>query len=120
MRLIVLDRNNAQLELRLTFVICFLNPIKILPYPHVSIYIYDSGLLNDIPATEMENLMYQYQIEVNKNPNEPADHIAVELDFLGHLIICSNKLMQLEEMETDAEQAQLIENHLLSDPLICR
>ncbi|CAM3603326.1 molecular chaperone TorD [Vibrio aquimaris] len=111
----MLDRNNAQLELAADFCNLFLKSDKDSALPYASIYIGDSGLLNDVPATEMENLMYQYQIEVNKNLNEPADHIAVELDFLGHLIICSNKLMQPEAMETSMQkQAQFIETHLLS------
>ena len=111
----VLDRNNAQLELAADFCNLFLKSDKDSALPYASIYIGDSGLLNGQPATEMENLMYQYQIGVNKSLNEPADHIAVELDFLGHLIICSNKLMQPKEMETSMqEQAQFIEARLLS------
>ncbi|WP_114787130.1 molecular chaperone TorD [Vibrio tetraodonis] len=111
----VLGRDNAQLELAADFCNIFLKSDKDSALPYASIYIGDSGLLNGQPATEMENLMYQYQIEVNKNLNEPADHIAVELDFLGHLIICSNKPMQPKEMETSMqEQLQFIETHLLS------
>ena len=111
----LLDRSNAQLELAADFCNLFLKSDKDSALPYASIYIGHSGLLNDQPATEMENLMLQHQIKVNKVINEPADHIAVELDFLGHLIICSNQLKQSKELEASMqEQAQFINKHLLT------
>ncbi len=36
--------------------------------------------------------MLDHGVDVKKGLNEPADHIAIELDFLGNMIIRSNEL----------------------------
>ncbi|UUM29735.1 molecular chaperone TorD [Vibrio japonicus] len=111
----LLDREDAQLELAADFCDLFLKSDRDSALPYASIYIGKSGLLNDKPAKEMEDLMRSYDIEVDKSLNEPADHIAIELDFLGNLIILSNKLEKEHELDNAlTEQAQLIHQHLLS------
>ncbi|NOH71110.1 molecular chaperone TorD [Vibrio pectenicida] len=111
----LLDRNDAQLELAADFCNLFLKSDKDSALPYASIYIGQSGLLNDKPAKDMENLMVKHGITVSKNINEPADHIAIELDFLGHLIICSNQLGKQQDMEASLlEQGQFIQQHLLT------
>ena len=54
-------------------------------------YIGETGLLNDKPAKDMEDIMAKHNLVVNQDLKEPADHIAIELDFLGNLIIRSNE-----------------------------
>ena len=90
----LMDRDDAQLELAADFCDLFLKSDKESALPYASMYIGKSGLLNDQPATDMEKLMAEHGIEVEKGLNEPADHIAIELDFLGNLIIRSNELEQ--------------------------
>ncbi len=47
--------------------------------------------------------------------NEPADHVALELDFLGNLIVRSNEIDNSDEFELAlSEQKQFIEQHLLT------
>ena len=111
----LLDRNDAQLELSADFCDLFLKSDKDSALPYASMYIGKTGLLNDEPAQAMEVLMAQHGVQVNSALNEPADHIAIELDFLGNLIIRSNELKQVEAMESALnEQEAFIRQHLLS------
>ncbi|NRF31141.1 molecular chaperone TorD [Vibrio coralliilyticus] len=111
----LMDRDDAQLELAADFCDLFLKSDKDSALPYASMYIGKSGLLNDQPATDMEKLMAEHGIEVEKGLNEPADHIAIELDFLGNLIIRSNELEQDRHMEEAfSEQEQFIQQQLLS------
>lgn len=111
----LLDREDAQLELAADFCDLFLKSDRDSALPYASIYVGKSGLLNDQPAKEIEDLMCSYDIAVDKSLNEPADHIAIELDFLGNLIILSNKLDNEHELESAlTEQAQFIRQQLLS------
>ncbi|MEZ9490306.1 molecular chaperone TorD [Vibrio breoganii] len=109
------DREDAQLELAADFCDLFLTSDKYAALPYASIYLDDSKLLNGKPAQDMAQLMQEKGIEVDKNFNEPADHLALELDFLGNLIIRSNELEQESHLEQAlAEQKALIEEHILS------
>ncbi|MFB9214953.1 molecular chaperone TorD [Vibrio sinaloensis] len=111
----LLDREDAQLELSADFCDLFLKSDKDSALPYASMYIGKTGLLNDEPAREIETLMSQHGVQVDKNLNEPADHIAIELDFLGNLIIRSNELEQEHALEAAlSEQETFIRQHLLS------
>lgn len=108
-------REDAQLELSADFCDLFLKTDKHGALPYASMYIGESGLLNDKPAQDMAELLAKHGIAVNKDLNEPADHLAIELDFLGNLIIRSN------ELENDAhmngallDQADFINTHLMT------
>lgn len=111
----LMDREDAQLELAADFCDLFLKSDRDSALPYASMYIGQSGLLNDTPAKEMEELMAKHGVAVEKELNEPADHLAIELDFLGNLIIRSNELEQERHLE-DAlkEQEAFIQQHLLS------
>ncbi|NOH79445.1 molecular chaperone TorD [Vibrio sp. RE86] len=111
----LMDREDAQLELAADFCDLFLKSDKDSALPYASLYIGKSGLLNDTPAKEMEELMQKHGVEVDKNLNEPADHIAIELDFLGNLIIKSNQADTDEELEGAlTAQEQFIRERILS------
>lgn len=111
----LMDREDAQLELAADFCDLFLKSDRDSALPYASMYIGKSGLLNDTPAKEMEELMAEHGVEVDKNLNEPADHIAIELDFLGNLIIRSNEAEdEVKIEEAFAIQEQFIKQHLLS------
>ncbi|MDX1301649.1 molecular chaperone TorD [Photobacterium sp.] len=99
-------REDAQLELAADFCGLFLSTPKSGALPYASIYVGESGLLNDKPAQDMNKLMEQYNIAQHKEFNEPADHIAVELDFMGNLIILANRQKDDEKRE-EVMQAQL-------------
>lgn len=108
-------RENAQLELAADFCGLFLSTPKSGALPYASLYVGKTGLLNDKPAQDMNTLMAQYNIAQRKEFNEPADHIAVELDFMGHLIIQANH-QQNDENREKVMQAQLsfVNNMLLN------
>ncbi|RTZ15745.1 molecular chaperone TorD [Vibrio aquaticus] len=111
----LMDREDAQLELAADFCDLFLKSDRDSALPYASMYIGKSGLLNDEPANEMVALMTEHNVEVHKDLNEPADHIAIELDFLGNLIVRSNQIedeVELEEALTGQEQ--FIRQHLMS------
>ncbi|WP_261815492.1 molecular chaperone TorD [Vibrio gallicus] len=109
------DREDAQLELSADFCDLFLTSDKHAALPYASIYLDESKLLNGKPAQDMAELMQNKGIAVDNNFNEPADHLAIELDFLGNMIIRSNELEQEAHLETAfTEQKHFIDNHLLS------
>ena len=108
-------REDAQLELAADFCELFLKTEKHGALPYASMYIGKSGLLNDKPAEEMEKLMADFGVQVDENLKEPADHLAVELDFLGNMIIRSNELEQEKHMEEAFEkQNEFIQQHLMT------
>ncbi|MDA0147188.1 molecular chaperone TorD [Vibrio sp. LaRot3] len=111
----LIDREDAQLELAADFCDLFLKSDKDSALPYASMYIGKTGLLNDEPAKQMDELLAKHGVAVDKNLNEPADHIAIELDLLGNLIIRSNELEQERHLE-DAlhEQEAFIRQHILS------
>lgn len=111
----LMDREDAQSELSADFCDLFLKSDKHGALPYASMYIGKSGLLNDEPAKEMAELMMKNGVAIDKELNEPADHIAIELDFLGNLIIRSNERDQEESLEAAlSEQAQFIQTYILS------
>lgn len=111
----LMDREDAQLELSADFCDLFLKSDRDSALPYASMYIGKSGLLNDQPARDVEALMQKHGVQVDENLNEPADHIAIELDLLGNMIIRSNELEQENELEEAlAEQNTFIRDHLLS------
>ncbi|GAL07178.1 molecular chaperone TorD [Photobacterium aphoticum] len=99
-------REDAQLELAADFCGLFLSTPKSGALPYASLYVGESGLMNDKPAQDMQALMESYEIAQRKEFNEPADHLAVELDFMGNLIIMANHKASLDDAEP-LMQAQL-------------
>ncbi len=109
------NREDAQLELAADFCELFLKTEKYGALPYASMYIGKSGLLNDKPAEEMAKLMADFGVQVDDKLNEPADHLAVELDFLGNMIIRSNEYEREKHMEVAfVQQNHFIEHQLMS------
>ncbi|CAM4029047.1 molecular chaperone TorD [Vibrio neonatus] len=108
-------RPNAQLELSANFYDLFLASDKQTAQPCASVYIDENKALNGTPAQQMTQVMLEHGIEVDKCFNEPADHLAVELDFIGNLIMRSNALEMESHLEAAlSEQKSFIEQHLLN------
>ncbi|MDR9828880.1 molecular chaperone TorD [Vibrio sp. FNV 38] len=109
------DREDAQLELSADFCDLFLKSNKEGALPYASIYLDKSGNLNGKPAEEMVKVLAKHNIQVTQKMNEPADHIAIELDFLGNLIIRSNELEQEKHLgDALIEQEAFIREHILT------
>lgn len=110
-----IDREDGQLELSADFCDLFLKSDKESALPYASMYIGTTGLLHDKPAVEMDALLKKYAVAVEPGLNEPADHLAIELDLLGNIIIRSNELEQERNFEEAlAEQEAFIRQHILS------
>ncbi|NLS11299.1 molecular chaperone TorD [Vibrio sp. SM6] len=107
------DRSDAQLELAADFCDLFLKTAKDGALPYASIYATESGLLNGQPAREMETYLSEFGVEVTRELNEPADHLSIELDLLGNMIIRSNELEQERHMEEAFSQQFDFINHVL-------
>ncbi len=52
--------------------------------PYASAYLGDKPTLKQPPYTEMEKYLNTSGLGVAKQFNEPADHLAVQLDFLAN------------------------------------
>ncbi|HGH6027015.1 TPA: molecular chaperone TorD [Vibrio mimicus] len=108
------DRQDAQLELAADFCDLFLKSDRDSALPYASVYT-DKGLLNGKPAQQMRELLAAYEVKVDQNLNEPADHLAIQLDFLAHLVISTNQLEQNSEVNAALQvQSDFISQHLLT------
>lgn len=108
------DRQDAQLELAADFCDLFLKSDRDSALPYASVYT-DKGLLNGKPAQQMRELLAAHEVKVDQNLNEPADHLAIQLDFLAHLVISTNQLEQNSEMNAALQvQSDFISQHLLT------
>ncbi|WP_188009134.1 molecular chaperone TorD [Grimontia hollisae] len=107
-------REDAQLELAADFCGLFLSTPKSGALPYASMYIGKIGLLNDKPAEEMGQWMDKYGIAQRKDFNEPFDHLAIELDFMGNLVILANKEADEEQQEAMMqEQLRFLETMIM-------
>ncbi|MEH0372671.1 molecular chaperone TorD [Vibrio mimicus] len=108
------DRQDAQLELAADFCDLFLKSDRDSALPYASVYT-DKGLLNGKPAQQMRELLAAHEVKVDQNLNEPADHLAIQLDFLAHLVISTNQLEQISEVNAALQvQSDFISQHLLT------
>lgn len=109
------SREDVQLELSADFCQAFLGSDKNSALPYASMYLDKAGILNGKPAQDMRDLLTQYNIAQKAEFNEPADHIAIELDFLGNLIVMTNQQSSEEDFETYMNaQLTFINEQLLS------
>lgn len=107
-------RQDAQLELAADFCGLFLSTPKSGALPYASMYIGTSGLLNDKPAQDMAQWMNKYTINQRKEFNEPFDHLAMILDFMGNLAVLANKEKEEEKQEAMMqEQGQFLDEMLM-------
>lgn len=104
---IIMAIKQPTLELAADFSQLFLTDAKKGAPPYASVYLSESGQLFEKPHQEMVDLFKQQGLMVDPNFKEPADHIAIQLDYLGNLIIKEG------EDETQA-QTDFINNQLLS------
>ena len=108
-------RNNARLALCADFADVFLGNNKSSAPPYESVFTSEDGHLMQEAYQQMTALLSEHNININEKYSEPADHIAIQLDFMGNLV-----LMTLES-ETEAEirqnfakQHNFLQTHLLN------
>ena len=95
------------LELAADFSQLFLTDAKKGAPPYASVYLSETGQLFEKPHHEMLELFSKEGLIIDPNFKEPADHLAIQLDYLGNLIIREG------ENRTKA-QARFIQSHLIN------
>ena len=103
--------NQAALELSAEFTSAFLMDFKQSAPPYASVYISEDHLLMQQPHQAMLQQLTNLGMSVDSNFQEPADHIAIQLDCMGNLI-----LQAIENPNADALIAQrsFMTQHLLN------
>lgn len=103
----ILPNNRPELELAADFSQLFLTDAKKGAPPYASVYISETGQLFEKPHQDMLLLFKQQGLAIDPDFNEPADHIAIQLDYLGNLI--------LKDADTiSAAQVEFIEQKILN------
>ena len=75
------------LELAADFSQLFLTDAKKGAPPYASVYLSSTGQLFEKPHHEMLALFTKEGLAIDPNFKEPADHIAIQLDYMGNLIV---------------------------------
>ena len=110
----LLVRPDRQLELAADFAGLFLVDPKQGALPYESLYRGDAKLMMQAPMTEMQARLDRLGINVSDKYKEPADHLAIELDLMGNLIIRAAEAKSAAERERWLdEQEALLHTHLL-------
>lgn len=95
-------QDSLRLELAADFAHCFLLEGKLSAIPYLSAYLEGQAL--DQALVLVDNWMAHYQVSINRDHNEPSDHISILISILIKLI----------ETGSYAEQQQFINLVLLS------
>jgi TorA-specific chaperone len=110
----LLVRTDRQLELAADFAGLFLVDPKQGALPYESLYRGEAKLLMQAPMAEMQARLDRLGINVSDKYKEPADHLAIELDLMGNLIIRAAEAKSAAERESWLdEQEALLHGHLL-------
>ena len=110
----LLVRTDRQLELAADFAGLFLVDPKQGALPYESLYRSDAKLLMQAPMAEMQARLDRLGINVSDKYKEPADHLAIELDLMGNLIIRAAEAKSAAERENWLEEQEaLLHGHLL-------
>ena len=81
------SNGEMRLELAADFAQTFLRDNKHSALPYASVYLSHDGLLYQTAQKEMADMLQKEGLAVDKGMGEPADHIAVQLDYLGNLVL---------------------------------
>lgn len=87
-----------QLELAADFAELFLADARSGAPPYASLYADETGRFHGAPAERMEARLAQAGYAVQREVGEPADHLAIMLDYLGR------RLMTLAEASGEGEE----------------
>ncbi|PLX68571.1 MAG: hypothetical protein C0603_05305 [Denitrovibrio sp.] len=79
-------------ELLLDYAALFIGPYQLQAPPYGSVYLDKAKRLNDESTAAVTDIYRQFGLDVESSMNEPADHIAIELEFIHTaLIMIDNK-----------------------------
>ncbi|MEM2549348.1 MAG: molecular chaperone TorD family protein [Nitrososphaerota archaeon] len=91
------DLKEVELELAVDYANVFLGVKKKPPHPSESVY--KTGLLMQEPYDEVLHAYWEAGVDVVKDFKEPADHIAIELQFMSYL--CRKALDALDKKDKE-------------------
>lgn len=97
---------HPEVELAADFCQMFLGDTKVGAPPYASVYLSSEQLMYQEPHDAMAKILTDAGMQIDPEFKEPADHIAIQLDYLGNLI--------MREGDTSSEQRQFIEQQLMS------
>jgi TorA-specific chaperone len=103
-KLVLMSR--PELELAADFSQLFLTDSKAGAPPYASVYHSKSGLLFQQPHHDMQAALNAQGLAIDSHFNEPADHIAIQLDYLGNLIMREGE--QSNEKQLEFIQTQIM------------
>lgn len=95
-------KEHGQLELAADFAQCFLLEGGISALPYASAYLSEAELAQNF--AQMDRWLDRFDLQINRQVNEPSDHLCVYLEIL----------LKLVEQESLATQQQFIAQQLLS------
>jgi len=99
------------LESAVEFTQIFLTNHKTGAPPYASVYLSKDGLMFQEPHKNMLSLLQAQGLSIQENFNEPADHLAIQLDYLGNLILTelnANNPQQILQNEKVFIEEQLL------------
>jgi TorA-specific chaperone len=108
-------RNDARLELCADYAQIFLGNSKSSAPPYESVFTSENGHLMQEAYQQMTALLEQHNINISDKYSEPADHIAIQLDFMGNLILKTLDSESEEQIRANfALQHDFLQTHLLN------
>jgi len=102
---------SGELELKSQFADLFLMDFTHSAPPYASVYLSNEHLLMQEPHHAMLKQLESMGVKVVDNFKEPADHIAIELDCLGNMVLQG---IQAEPDQAADTQVTFIKQHLTS------
>ena len=109
------NHSNPLLELAADFAQSFLRDAHLSALPYASAHLSSKGLLFQESHQRMTDLLERNGIALDASLNEPCDHIAVQLDYLGNLALQgANGETEDESTANLQSQLQFIDEHLLN------
>jgi len=92
------DLKEVELELAVDYANVFLGVKKKPPHPSESVY--KTGLLMQEPYDEVLRMYWEAGVDVVKDFKEPADHIAIELQFMSYLCRKASEALEKKDKES--------------------
>jgi anaerobic sulfite reductase subunit A len=109
------DLKEVELELAVDYANIFLGVKKKPPHPSESVY--KTGLLMQEPYDEVLNAYWDAGVNVVKEFKEPADHVAIELQFMSYLCRKAQEALEKNDKENLLKylrmQKDFMEKHLI-------
>ena len=108
----ILNHPEQELLLRAEYTTLFLMSPKDSAPLYASYYLSESQEMYEAPHHDMVKLLTAKGLDSAQHFNEPLDHVAIQLDYLGNLIL--QGIEQTHQEQAYQEQTDFIDKHLLN------